>query len=194
MTLEIEWKVGIDIQKFMNEWKSCPDTEHFLGIQGHPILKKNPNSGCVRLLEQDSTLSLPAALLANRRPPHNLIPQADDSTLVHTTDPRFMSPDFPEIRVNSLLNGSQVYDPLMTNGSHSLLPFSMKQITIPQVYLNKVSLNNWICFYNESSPYHFYSVQDWMIWSAIDVKEKIWQMDKTCEERGEPPFPDYYTV
>ena len=30
---------------------------------------------------------------------------------------------------------------------------------------------------------------------AIDmVREKIKVMQKACEERGEPPFPDYYTI
>lgn len=119
----------------------------------------------------------------------------DENVLVHTTDPRLISPDIPEIRVNSLINGSQAYEPLLDNGSHSLLPFSTKQITIPQIYLNRVSLNNWICFYNEPSPYHFCPVQDWMLTTTIDtVKKRILKMHKICKERGEPLFPDYYTI
>ena len=99
---------------------------HFLGIQGHTILKKNPNSGWMRLLEQDSTLSLATALLADKRTPHNRIPHVDKNVLVHTTNPRLISPDIPKIRVNSLISGSQAYEPLLDNGSRSLLPFSMK--------------------------------------------------------------------
>ena len=45
MTLEVEWKVGIDIPMFISEQQNCPDTGHFLGIQGHMIMKKHPNSG-----------------------------------------------------------------------------------------------------------------------------------------------------
>ena len=30
---------------------------------------------------------------------------------------------------------------------------------------------------------------------AIDmVRDKIKSMQEACEERGEPPFPDYYTI
>ena len=87
MTLEIEWRVGIDIQKIISEQKGCPETGHFLGIQGHTILKKNLNLGWVRLLEQDSTLTLPTALLADQRAPHNMITPADENMLVQATDP-----------------------------------------------------------------------------------------------------------
>ena len=45
VTLEVEWRIGIDIQPFMDEWQNCPDTGCFLGIQGHTIMKKHPNSG-----------------------------------------------------------------------------------------------------------------------------------------------------
>ena len=80
----------------------------------------------MRLLEQDSTLSLPTALLADQREHHHRIPLEGDNILIHTTDPRLVSPDIPEIRVNSLINGSQAYKPLLNDGSHSLLPFSTK--------------------------------------------------------------------
>ena len=115
--------------------------------------------------------------------------------LVHTTDPRLIFLDIPGIRVNSLLNCAYTYEPSIKYGSHSILPFSTERITIPQVYLNQISLNNWICFYHKCSPYHFYPVQDWMISMAIDmVKEKIKAMQRTCEERGETLFPDYYVI
>ena len=66
---------------------------------------------------------------------------------------------------------------------------------IPQVYLNQVNLNNWICFYIECSSNHFYPIQGWMISMAIDMaRDKIKSMQKACKERGEPPFPDYYTI
>ena len=88
-----------------------------------------------------------------------------------------------------------MYEPLLDHRSHSLLPFSMKQITILQIYLYRVSLNNWICFYGESLPYHFYPVQDWMLTTAIDaIKDRIRGMHEICQERGEPPFPNYYTI
>ena len=72
-------------------------------------MKKHPNSGFLRVLEQDFTLSLPTALLADHRPPHNFIPRSDENILVHTTDPILVSPDISGIRVNSLLDGSQAY-------------------------------------------------------------------------------------
>ena len=76
-----------------------------------------------------------------------------------------------------------------------MLPFSIEQITIPQVYLNQVNLNNWICFNIECSSNHFYLIQGWMISMAIDMaRDKIKSMQKACKERGEPPFPDYYTI
>ena len=66
---------------------------------------------------------------------------------------------------------------------------------IPQVYLNQVNLNNWICFYIKGSSNPFYPIQGWIISMAIDmVKDKIKSMQKACKERGEPPFPDYYTI
>ena len=41
----------------------------------------------------------------------------------------------------------------------------------------------------------FLSIQGWMISMAIDMaREKIKSMQKACKERGEPPFPDYYTI
>ena len=90
---EVVWKVWIDVQKFRDEWKSYPETGHFLCIQGHFILKENSNLGGVRLLEQDSTQSLPTALLADHRQPHNRVPQIDENILVHTTDPRLVMPE-----------------------------------------------------------------------------------------------------
>ena len=68
-------------------------------------------------MEQDSTLSLPTTLLADHRMPHNSIPRPDENILVHTTDPRLVSPYIPGIRVNSLLDGSPAYEPLLKYGS-----------------------------------------------------------------------------
>ena len=99
-------------------------------------MKKNPNSGYLRVLEQDSTLSLPTALLADHRQPHNCVPKPEENMLVHTTDLRLVTPDIPAIRINSLLDGSFAYKPLLKHGSHSVLPISIDQITIPQIYLN----------------------------------------------------------
>ena len=49
--------------------------------------------------------------------------------------------------------------------------------------------------YIESSSNPFYPIQGWIISMAIDmVKDKIRSMQKACKERGEPPFPDYYTI
>ena len=111
ITLEAEWQVKVDIQKFTDEWQNCPDTGYYLGIQGHTIMKKNPNSGYLRVLEQDSTISLPTALLADHRQPHNCIPKPEENILVHTTDPRLVTPDIPAIRVNSLLDAALPINP-----------------------------------------------------------------------------------
>ena len=41
----------------------------------------------------------------------------------------------------------------------------------------------------------FLSIQGWIISMAIDMaKDKIKSMQKACKERGEPPFPHYYTI
>ena len=109
---------------------------HYLGIQGHTIMKKNPNSGCLRILEQDSVITLPTSLLADHKQPHNHIPRPEENMLTHTTDLRLVTSDIPAIRINSLLDGSYAYKPLLEHGSHSMLPFSIGVVTIPQVYLN----------------------------------------------------------
>ena len=125
-TLEAKWQVKVDIQKFTDERQNCPETGHYLGIQGHTIIKKNPNSGILRVLEQDSTINLPTALLADHKQPHKCVPKPEENILVHTTDLRLVTPDIPAIRVNSLLDGSCVYKSLLKNGSHSVLPFSIE--------------------------------------------------------------------
>ena len=154
--------------------------------------EENPNSGHLRILEQESVIDLPTSLLADCKQPHNCIPRPEENMLKHTTDPRLVTLDIPAIRINSLLDGSYAYKPLLEHRSNSVLPFSIGLITIPQVYLNRVSLNNWVCFYVECSSDCFYPVHSWMISMAIDmVKDKIKAMQKACEERGEPLFPDY---
>ena len=87
---------------------------------------KNPNSGYLRVLEQDSTISLPTALLADHRQPHNCIPKPEENILIHTSNPRLVTPDITAIGINSLLDGSFAYKPLLKHGSHSVLPFSIE--------------------------------------------------------------------
>ena len=102
-------------------------TGHYLGnSRSYYHKEKTLIQEFLRVLEQDSTINLPTALLADHKQPHKCVTKPEENILVPTTELRLVTPDILAIRVNSLLDGSCVYKSLLKNGSHSVLPFSIE--------------------------------------------------------------------
>ena len=99
------------------------------------IFKKNPDSGKIKLLITDKNLIVVNALYK-----HWLSPS---SYITVSSEPRLYNPMRPELLVNSHINGTEIYVYASMVGSHDLIPFSPVRTTIPQVFLNWVSHQNW---------------------------------------------------
>ena len=106
------------------------------------IFKKNLDSGKIKPLMTDKNLAVVNALYK-----HWLSPS---SYITVSSEPRLYNPIRPEFLVNSHINGTTIYVYASMVGSHDLIPFSSIHVTVPQVFLNRVSYHNWNTWLEES--------------------------------------------
>ena len=98
------------------------------------IFKKNPDSGNLKLLMTDRNLTVINGLYK-----HQL---SQVSYITITSESRLYNPIRPELLVNNHINGTAIYVYATMIGSHDILPFSPICVTVPQVFLNRVSHHN----------------------------------------------------
>ena len=106
------------------------------------ILKKNLDSGKIKLLVTDRNLVVVNALYK-----HWLSPASYNTV---SSEPRLNSPIKSELLVNSHINSTAIYVYVFMVGSHDIIPFSPICVTVPQVFLNRVNHHNWGTWLEES--------------------------------------------